>query len=180
MIYWDTYQVPYFSWEPWRSCSILVYFLVTSSTLLWSWGALAQVGFETKKLFASCILEVFPGSILLTAAAMSWGEKSGVVSCKLHKYSLWISFLAKLSYPHVLQPVSAILQWPVLLQRRAQSSMNGLLLFVQITDDLIQTSHQLAALLLLLVWGHTQSTHNIISLYSLEDQWHREIALVGC
>lgn len=194
MKYWDTYQVPYFSWEHWRSCSILLYFLLASSTLLWSWGALAQFGFETKKLFASCTLEDFSGSILLTAVAISWKETSGLVSWKIHKYSL-SAFWAKLrddatwetafklktrmkqrSYPHILQAVSAVLQWPVLLQRRAHSCINCFLLFVQVTDDFIQTSHQLAALLLLLVWGHTQShTAWWISLFGFicSLQWHR-------
>lgn len=54
-------------------------------------------------------------------------------------------------YPHILQAVGAVLQWPALLQWWSHSRINSLLLFVQVTDNLIQTSHQLAALLLLLV-----------------------------
>lgn len=69
----------YFSWESWRSCSTFAYFLLALSTLLLSWGALEQVGFDTKKLFASCTLDVFSGSILLTLAAMSWRWQRHIV-----------------------------------------------------------------------------------------------------
>lgn len=70
--------VTYFSWEHWRSCSTLVYFLLAWSTLLCSWGALVQVGLETKNFCASCTLEDFSGSIFLTAAAMSCRETSAL------------------------------------------------------------------------------------------------------
>lgn len=54
-------------------------------------------------------------------------------------------------YPHLLQAISAVLQWPGLLQWWTDLSINGLLLFIQVTNDLIQTRHHLAALLFLLV-----------------------------
>lgn len=85
-------------------------------------------------------------------------------------------------YLHILHAVGAVLQWPALLQWWAHSRINSLFLFVQVTDNLIQTSHQLAALLLLLVWGDTQthttwwaSSSGFIHLL----QWHRVTALVG-
>lgn len=56
-----------------------------------------------------------------------------------------------ISYPHVLQPVSAVLYRAVLLQRGAHLGINGLLLLVQIVHHFIQSGHQLTALQLLLI-----------------------------
>lgn len=55
---------------------------------------------------------------------------------------------------YLLQPVCAVLQWTGLLQRRAHLSVDGLLLLVQIIDDLVQSGHQLTTLLFFLICGH--------------------------
>lgn len=65
-----------------------------------------------------------------------------------------------MNYLDVLQTVSAVLKWPGLLQRGAHSRVDGLLLFVQITGHLVQTGHQLATLLLLLVYNIHQSINH--------------------
>lgn len=57
----------------------------------------------------------------------------------------------KNNYPQILQTISAVLNRPVLLQRWANSSVYGFFLLIQVIDHLVQTSHYLAALLLLLV-----------------------------
>lgn len=88
---------------------------------------------------------------------MSCREMSLVIS--KHKSPSLLALVAglrketfeRMHYPHILQAVSAVLQGPGLLQGGANTSLDGLLLFVQVTDHFVHPGHQLAALLLLLI-----------------------------
>lgn len=68
----------YLSPAHFNSKSTLLYFLLVSSTLEQSCGALEHLGEDLRKVSASCNFADFSGSILRTAEVMSYEENTGL------------------------------------------------------------------------------------------------------